>query len=252
MKLAGKVAVITGAGSGFGRASAELFAREGARVVVADLNADAGAGVAAAIEGAGGQARFVRTDVSQADDVARMIEAAVDSYGRLDILFNNAGVPMAFTPVEETPDELYERIMNVNVRGVYLGCKLAVPIMKRQGSGVILNTASTAGVRPRPGLHVYAASKGAVIAFTKALALELAPAIRVNCINPVAGDTPMLAQFIGPKRDYQEGKAAFINTIPMGRLSTPEDIARGALFLASDDAALITGIGLEIDGGRCI
>jgi len=252
MRLANKVALITGAGSGIGRATAELFAREGARVVVVDLVEPAGQETVQAIRAQGGEASFVRADVSVAEDVQTMIGRATDTHGRLDILFNNAGVPMGFTPIDEVDDCLFDRIMAVNVRSVHLACKHAVPVMKRQGGGVILNTASTAGIRPRPGLSAYCASKGAVIALTKALALELAPfKIRVVSINPVATDTPMLPGFFGGM-DPDEARARFIASVPMGRLNRPEDIAHAALYLASDEAEMVTGTAFEIDGGRDI
>jgi 3-oxoacyl-[acyl-carrier protein] reductase len=252
MRLAGKVALITGAGSGIGRATAELFAREGARVVVADLSATAGEETVETIREHGGEARIVRADVSVAEDVKGMIDGAVAAYGRLDVLFNNAGIPMGATPIEEVDDAFFDRVMAVNVRSVHLGCKHAAPHMKRQGGGVILNTASTAGIRPRPGLSAYAASKGAVIALTKALALELAPfKIRVVSINPVATDSPMLPAFFGTA-DPVEARARFEASVPLGRLNRPEDVAHAALYLASDEAFMVTGTAFEIDGGRDI
>lgn len=250
MRLAGKTALITGAGSGIGKFTAQLFAREGAGVAVVDLNGAAAEATAAEIRSAGGAAIAVPADVARAEDAERMIGAAVEAFGRLDILFNNAGLAQAFTPTEETTVETWDRIYAVNVRGVFLGCKYAIPVMKRQGRGVILNTASTAGIRPRPGLLAYNSSKGAVITLTKGLALELAPfGIRVVAICPVATDTPMLAQFIG-EQDYEEGRRRFIASIPLGRLNTPADIGYAALYLASDEAAMVTGTALEVDGGR--
>jgi 3-oxoacyl-[acyl-carrier protein] reductase len=165
-------------------------------------------------------------------------------------VFNNAGLPQSPTPIEETTEAVFVRLMAVNVRGVFLGSRYAIPILRAQGGGVILNTCSTAGIRPRPGLSAYAASKGAAIAFTKALALEVAPyKIRAVAICPVAADTPMLPGFIGD-RDPDEARAAFISTIPLGRLNTAEDVANAALFLASDEASMITGTAFEVDGGR--
>ncbi len=252
MRLENKVALITGAGSGIGRATAELFAREGASVAVVDLAREAGEQTVELIREYGGEASFVRADVSSAEDVKAMIGATVDRYGRLDVLYNNAGVPMGATPIEEVDDAFFDTLMAVNVRGVHLGCKHVVPVMKRQGGGVILNTASTAGIRPRPGLSAYAASKAAVIGLTKALALELAPfKIRVVSINPVATDTPMLPGFFGAA-DPQEARQRFIASIPLGRLNKPEDIAHAALYLASDEAFMVTGTAFEIDGGRDI
>lgn len=252
MRLQDKVAIITGAASGMGKATAELFSQEGAAVVIADLPTSAGEQVAAGITAAGGKAVFVAVDVTNAEQVEHMVETTVDTFGTIDILHNNAGLPMAFTPIEDVTDAYYDKMMAVNLKGVFLGSQSVVPIMKQAGHGVILNTASTAGVRPRPGLNIYAASKGGVIAFTKSLALELAPfGIRVNAINPVATDTPMLNQFIG-SGDVAEGREKFLSTIPMGRLAQPMDIAQAALFLASDEASLITGVDLEVDGGRCV
>ncbi len=252
-KLEGLVAVVTGAGSGIGRASAVEFAREGASVLAADLNAASAAETADQILSAGGQAESLAVDVTQFAQVEQMVKTAVDKFGRLDVLYNNAGLPQAFTPFEDSTDALYNRIFDVNVKGVFYGCRAAVPQMKAQGGGVILNTASTAGIRPRPGLAVYAASKGAVITLTKALAVELAPyRIRVVSICPVATDTPMLPSFIGVEQgaDEAEGRRRFIGTIPWGRLNRPEDIAHAAVFLASADAEMVTGTAFEVDGGR--
>jgi 3-oxoacyl-[acyl-carrier protein] reductase len=254
-KLQGLVAVITGAGSGIGRASAVEFAREGASVVAADLNAASVAQTADQVRAAGGQAEPVVVDVTHYEQVESMVQTAIDSFGRIDVLFNNAGLPQAFTPFEDSTDELFARIFDVNVRGVFYGCRAAVPRMKAQGGGVILNTASTAGIRPRPGLAVYNASKGAVITLTKSLAVELAPfRIRVVSICPVATDTPMLPGFIGVEQgaDEAEGRRRLISTIPWGRLNRPEDLARAAVFLASADAEMVTGTAFEVDGGRDI
>jgi len=254
-KLDGLVTVITGAGSGIGRASAVEFARAGARVVAADLNGASVAETAEQVRAAGGQAEVVVVDVTRYEQVERMVQTALEKFGRLDVLFNNAGLPQAFTPFEDSTDELFNRIFDVNVRGVFYGCRAAIPQMKAQGGGVILNTASTAGIRPRPGLAVYNASKGAVITLTKSLAVELAPfRIRVVSICPVATDTPMLPSFIGVEQgaDEAEGRRRFIGTIPWGRLNRPEDIAHAAVFLASADAEMVTGTAFEVDGGRDI
>ena len=253
MKLQGQVAVITGAGSGIGRASALAFAEEGACVLAADLNAASAAETVEQVRATGVDAEPVEVDVTRAEQVEAMVQRAVDRFGRIDVLFNNAGLPQAFTPFEDSTDALYDRIMDVNVRGVFHGCRAAIPRMKAQGGGVILNTASTAGIRPRPGLAVYNASKAAVITLTKTLAVELAPhRIRVVSICPVATDTPMLPSFIGVEQgaDEAEGRRRFISTIPWGRLNRPEDIARAAVFLASSDAEMVTGTAFEVDGGR--
>lgn len=250
-RLGGKVAVITGAASGIGRASAERFAAEGARVVVADLDAEAAEKAAAAIAEDGGEATHVRCDVTRAEDARGMVEVAVERYGRLDVLFNNAGFTNPPRPVEETTEEDLDRALAVNVKGVFLCSRAAAPAL-RDGGGSIIVTASIMGVRTRPGFTAYAASKAAAIHLARTLALELAEdGIRVNCLAPVATDTPMLGTFVGD-RDPEEGRAAFISTIPLGRLAQPADVASAALYLASDESAYITGVVLPVDGGRGI
>jgi 3-oxoacyl-[acyl-carrier protein] reductase len=252
MRLPNKIALVTGAGSGIGRATATLFASEGAKLALVDLDEQAARVTADTVQAAGGEALVLQADVSQGADVKRAIDACVERFGRLDILYNNAGIAMQRTPIEEIDDTLFDRIMAVNVRSVHLGARHAVPHMKRQGGGVILNTGSTAGIRPRVGASSYAASKGAVIALTKALAIELAPfKIRVVSINPVAVDTPML-QGIHQGRDPRELQDTYLASIPLGRLNQAEDIARAALYLASDEAFMVTGTAFEIDGGRDI
>jgi len=253
MKLKDKVALITGAGSGIGQATALLFAREGARVAVVDVREEAAKATAQEIERAGGQALALRADVSRAADNQAAVEQTVARWGRLDIFYANAGVPERPTPVEDVDEATFDRIMAVNVKGPFLGVKYAAPIMKRQRNGVILITGSTSAVRPRPGVQCYSASKGAVHVMAKSLALELAPfGIRVVTIAPVATETPMLPAFMGKDKVDDEGMARYRATVPLGRLNQPEDLARAALFLASDDAAMITGTALEVDGGRCI
>jgi len=248
MRLKDKVAIVTGGGWGFGEGIARRFAAEGARVVVADIDLAAATRVADAI---GKSAKAVRADVSRADDTKAMVAAATGGWGRLDILVNNAGVSHRNGPMLGVDEATFDRIFAVNVKSIYLAAQEAVPVFRRQGGGVILNTASTAGIRPRPGLVWYNASKGAAISLTKAMAIELAPEkIRVNCICPVAGDTPLLATFMG--EDTPEKRAMFKASIPLGRLSTPEDIANASLYLCSDEASLITGVAFEVDGGRCI
>jgi 3-oxoacyl-[acyl-carrier protein] reductase len=250
-RLQGLVSVITGAGSGIGRASALAFASEGACVVAADLNLSTAQETSQVIASQGGSSKAFEVDVTDAKQVGAMLQHAVDAYGRLDVLFNNAGLPQAATPLEDSEDALFERIMAVNVRGVFNGCRAAIPRMKAQGGGVILNTASTAGIRPRPGLAIYNASKAAVISLTKTLALEVAPyRIRVVSICPVATETPMLSTFLGPNED--EARERFVGTIPWGRLNKPEDLARAAVFLASPEAEMVTGTAFEVDGGRDI
>jgi len=245
--------VITGAGSGIGRGTSLIFAREGCKVVVADLNLEAARETCALIQKDGGACIAVKVDVSKASEVQNMVAEAVKAFGRLDILFNNAGVPQASQKIEDFPEELFDRVINVNVRGVFLGCKYAVPVFKKQGwGGVIINTASIAASRPRPGQNIYAASKGMVVTLTRALANELAEdRIRVVAINPVAVDTPMFFGFIGD-RDEKEARSSFKATIPLGRMAQPEDIAYAALYLASDEASLVTGTILDVDGGRGI
>ena len=253
MKLRDRVALITGAGSGIGQATALLFAREGARVAVVDVREEAAKATAQEIERAGGQALALRADVSRATDNQAAVEQTVARWGRLDIFYANAGVPERPTPVEDVDEATFDRIMAVNVKGPFLGAKYAAPVMKRQRSGVILITGSTSAVRPRPGVQCYSASKGAVHVLAKSLALELAPfGVRVVTIAPVATETPMLPTFMGKDKVDDEGLARYRSTVPLGRLNQPEDLARAALFLASDDAAMITGTALEVDGGRCI
>lgn len=247
-RLQDRVAVITGAASGFGEGMAVLFAQEGAKVVVADLNAKKAEEVAASI---GLNAIAVTADVSRRADVEAMIGTAMDSHGRVDIMINNAGYTHRNGNLLDVDEDTFDLILAVNAKAIYHSTRCVVPIMERQGGGVIITTASTAGLRPRPGLTWYNASKGWAITATKSMAVELAPKkIRVNCLCPVAGETGMLAQFMG--EDTPEKRELFKSSIPLGRLSTPQDIANAALWLASDDAEFITGVALEVDGGRCV
>ena len=251
LRLKDKIAIVTGAGSGFGEGIARRFAAEGAKVVLADVNDPNGRRVTEAILKAGGEAHYVHANVSIASEVAAMVSAAAKRFGGLDILVNNAGVPQLNGPMLAVDEATFDRIFAVNVKSIYLAAIHAVPALERRGGGAIINTASTAGLRPRPGLVWYNGSKGAVISLTKAMAIELAPQkIRVNALCPVAGDTPMLGDFMGG--DTPENRARFIASIPLGRLSTPADLANAALYLASDEGAFITGVALEVDGGRCI
>lgn len=246
MRLDGKVAIITGGGSGFGKGMAERFAVEGAKVLVADLNADAAGDVAKAING-----KAIKTDVANAADVKAMFDTAISSFGKVDILINNAGVTHLPAPMESVSEDDFDRVVAVNMKAIYLAAREIIPAMKKQGSGAILNIASTAGLSPRPNLNWYNASKGWVITATKAMAVELAPAgIRVNALCPVAGETPLLKSFMG--EDTPEMRAKVLATIPIGRFSTAEDMANAALYLCSDEASMITGVALEVDGGRCI
>jgi len=246
MRLTGKTAIVTGAGSGFGAGIARRFAHEGARVMVADINPDAARQVADEIAGV---AQTV--DVSDNASVATMTAAALREFETIDILVNNAGVTHLPMPMEEVPEDDFDRVFAVNARSVYLTARHIVPLMKARVSGVILNVASTAGVSPRPNLSWYNASKGWMITATRSMAIELAPhRVRVNAINPVAGETPLLKSFMG--EDTPEVRAKFLATIPLGRFSTPEDMGNAAAFLCSDEASMITGVALEVDGGRCI
>lgn len=252
MQLANKVAVITGGGSGFGEGIATYLAQHGATVVVADINEAGAQRVAGAIGAAGRSALAVRTDVSQNSSMGELVETVQGAFGRLDIFVNNAGITHKNGPLTGVDEATFDRVFAVNVKSIYLSALHVVPLFRQQGGGVFLNIASTAGIRPRPGLTWYNGTKGAVITITKSMAVELAPdKIRVNAINPVAGDTPLLQHFL-PGEDTPELRQRFINTIPLGRLSQPLDIARAALFLVSDEAAFITGVCLEVDGGRCI
>jgi 3-oxoacyl-[acyl-carrier protein] reductase len=253
MSLQGKVALVTGGGSGIGRASAARFASDGARVAVVDVREDAAKRTVEQIERAGAEALAIRADVSRAADNQRAVELTLGRWSRLDILYANAGVPQFPTPVEEVDEGTFDRIMAVNVKGVFLGVQAVAPVMKRQRSGVILITGSTSGIRPRPGVQCYSASKGAAHVLARSLALELAPfGIRVVAIAPVATETPMLATFMGKAAVDEEGLSRYRATVPLGRLNTPDDIARVASFLASDEAAMITGSTVPVDGGRCI
>jgi 3-oxoacyl-[acyl-carrier protein] reductase len=251
--LIGKTAIVTGAGSGMGKAIAQTFAAEGANVTFADLNGEAAAEAANATGLNSVQA--VRADVTNDIDVANLVKQTLEAYAGLDIVINCAGVPQAFTAIEELALEQWDFIMNVNTKSIFLTARHAVPYMKQQGSGSIVNIASIAGIRARPGLNAYCASKGAALMLTKALALELAPyKIRVNAINPGPADTPMIGKFLsGYQSQKDEGvKKIFQDSVPLGTLIQPEDIARGALYLASDLAKMVTGEVLNIDGGRGI
>ncbi len=241
-RLAGKIAIVTGAASGFGAGIARKFVAEGAMVWIADIDVAAGEAMAASL-----RMPFARLDICDASGVrnfSRLIE-------RCDILVNNAGIGHVPTPAEDVDAATFDRVANVNMRGIYHMCQAFIPGMKANRSGAIINLASTAGVRPRGGLTWYNASKGWVITATKSLAAELAPfGIRVNAINPVAGDTPLLTTFMGGDSEALRDK--FLNTIPLGRFCTPEDVGAAACYLASDEASMVTGVAMEVDGGRVL
>jgi 3-oxoacyl-[acyl-carrier protein] reductase len=248
-RLPGKIALITGAGSGFGEGMARRFAAEGARVAALDVRMDQACRVAGAI---GDGAIAIEADVSSGDAVAQAVDRTIDALGVPDIVVNNAGVTHRNRPILEVDEATFDRIFAVNVKSIFNMVRAVVPRMRDNGGGVMLNVGSTAGIRPRPGLTWYNASKGAVNLVSKSLAVELAPwRIRVNVLCPVMGVTGMLTEFMGVE-DTPENRARFLATIPLGRLSQPEDIAAAALFLASDEAAFITGVELPVDGGRTI
>jgi len=248
MRLSGKSAIVTGGASGFGAGIVRRFILEGAQVVIADINGDAANAMAKEL---GDAAMAIKVDVSAADDVARMAESAMRSFGAIDILVNNAGVGHKPEALDTLSREAFNQIFAVNMMSIYLTAQQIVPIMKKNGGGVILNMGSTGGVSPRPNLTWYNASKGWVITATRSMAIELADfGIRVNALNPVAGDTPLLKTFMG--EDTPEIRAKFLASIPIGRFSTPEDMGAAACFLCSEEASMITGVALEVDGGRCI
>ncbi len=248
MRVKDKVVLVTGAGGGFGAGIARRMAAEGARVVLSDIDAETGRAVAGEI---GEHARFVHGDVCKGDNVKAMVETAVDSFGRLDAVVNNAGFTHYNQPMLEVDEATFDKVYAINVKSIYWSAQHAVPVFRKQGGGQIINIASTAGVRPRPGLTWYNGSKGAVIVLTRSMAVELAPEnIRVNAINPVMGETGMLDAFMGGRTPEKQEK--FISTIPLGRMSQPRDVANAVLFMASDEAEFLTGVCLDVDGGRTV
>ncbi|WP_391481086.1 SDR family oxidoreductase [Nereida sp. NH-UV-3] len=248
MRLAGKTAIVTGGASGFGAGIVRKFVAEGARVMIADLNTDLAQETAKQV---GGNVEVIHCNVADDASVRAMVEAAQTAFGQIDILINNAGTTHLPAPMEDVTEEDFDKVFAVNCKSVYLTAKYVVPLMKAQGSGAILNVASTAGVSPRPRLNWYNASKGWMNNATKGMAVELAPSgVRVNAINPVAGETPLLKTFMG--EDTPEVRAKFLSTIPLGRFSSPEDMGNAACYLCSDEASMVTGVCMEVDGGRCI
>ena len=248
MRLKNKTAIVTGAASGFGAGIARKFIAEGASVLLADINLEAAQTMA---EELGTAAIACGVDVSKAADVQNLSKRAMEAFGRIDILVNNAGITHTPQPMEDVSEELFDRVFAVNAKSVFLSAKYIIPIMKAQGHGVVLNVASTAGVSPRPNLSWYNASKGWMITATRSMAVELAPlGIRVNAINPVAGETPLLKSFMG--EDTPEIRTKFLSTIPLGRFSTLDDMGHAACYLCSDEAGMVTGVCMEVDGGRCI
>ncbi len=249
MELEGSVALVTGAASGFGRAIAEAYVREGARVACLDIDAE---GAEAVVAGLGDAAIAIGGDVADGASVASAVDAAHNAFGRVDIVVNNAGISHRNQPMLDVDEATFDRVFAVNVKSIFHMAHSVVPIMREQGGGVIINVGSTAGIRPRPGLTWYNASKGAVNIASKSMAVELAPdGIRVNCIAPVMGETALLETFMGAP-DTPENRAKFVATIPMGRMSRPEDIAQAAVYLASERANFVTGVVLQVDGGRCV
>lgn len=250
-RLQGKTAIITGAASGFGRSTALRFASEGAQVVVADLQAGPGQALVDQLQQQGQPALFVACDVSREDNVQALVQATVSAFGQLDVVVNNAGTTHRNKPALEVTSEEFDRMFAVNVKSLYWMSQAAVPHLKAT-RGCMVNIASTTGVRPGPGLTWYSASKAAMINLTKGLGLELArDQVRVNAVCPMIGETAMLEQFMGMP-DTPENRQKFLARIPLGRFTRPEDVAEAVLYLASDAAAFLTGVCLDVDGGRNI
>ena len=248
MRLENKTAIVTGAASGLGKAIVEKFLGEGSRVVIVDVNESAARDLSATL---GSKTLAVKTDVGDTKSVENLKEVVFDNFDSVDVVVNNAGVTHLPTPLDEVTEEDFDRVFRINCKSVYLMAKAFVPHMKKQGSGSILNIASTAGVSPRPNLNWYNSSKGWMNTATRTMAVELAPfGVRVNAVNPVASETPLLASFLG--EDTPEMRQKFLSTIPLGRFAQPEDIANAACYLCSEEASMVTGVCMQVDGGRCI
>jgi len=251
-RLKDLVAIVTGGGSGFGESICHAFADEGAKIVVADLNVENGKRVTRALEAAGHEAMFCRVDVGKSPAMGEMVKSALNRFGCINVMVNNAGMSHPNQPMLEVTEEFFDRLYEVNVKSIYLSAVHCVPVFRRQGHGCFINIGSTAAVRPRPGLVWYNGSKGAVLLLTKSMAVELAPEnIRVNAINPALAETPLLTTFMGAA-DIPENRARFLASIPLGRLCRPSDVANAAVFLADPATEYLTGVCLEVDGGRCI
>lgn len=251
-RLAGLVAIVTGGGSGFGESICHAYAAEGAKLVVADINAPNGQRVAQSLNTAGHEAVFVQTDVGQGSEMQALVDAALKQFGKLDVMVNNAGISHANQPMLQVPEAEFDRIFRVNVKSLYHSAFSCVPVFRRQGRGCFINIGSTAAVRPRPGLTWYNGSKGAVTLITKSMAVELAPDnIRANSINPAIAETPLLTTFMGAA-DNAQNRAKFIASIPLGRLGRSSDVANAAVFFADPASEFVTGVCMEVDGGRCI
>jgi 3-oxoacyl-[acyl-carrier protein] reductase len=251
-RMKGLVAIVTGGGSGFGEAISRAYVDEGAKVMVADLDADKAAQVAASLRKGGGEADWFRVDVARGPDMQALVQATVARFGRIDVMVNNAGMSHANRPMLEVTEEFFDRLYQVNVKSIYLSAVHCLPVFRRQGGGCFINIGSTAAVRPRPGLCWYNGSKGAVLLITKSMAVELGPEkIRVNAINPAIAETPLLTTFMGVP-DTPENRARFLASIPLGRLCRSSDVANAAIFLADPASEFVTGLCMEVDGGRCV